>query len=128
NRNVIVTRQAGQWLFQQGSELKFVRSSNLAEYARLTATQVTYDQSSGRFTITVDQDLPASLAVGDLVTNATQSNSRFLIRRNFFHDHNSRGMLIQAPKGVVEDNVIRNPTLQCAELFADGQYFLEGPG
>ena len=128
SRTVILTRQYNQWIIQQGSEIKFVRRNNLAEICRRHVTQVTYDQSSGRFTTTVDQDLPTDLMVGDLAINLSQNNSRFLIRRNFFHDHRARGMLIQSWNGIIENNRVSHPTWQGIDLFTDGYGFLEGPG
>ncbi len=87
-------------LVQQGSQLKLAKASNLSELARLNVTAVSYNPTTGNFTVTVDQNLPANLAVGDLAIDLSQSNPRFLIRRNYFHNHRSNGMLIQSPNGV----------------------------
>src|SRR5262249_52508159 len=80
------------------------------------------------FTVTVDQDLPAVLTVGDMAINLTQNNPRFLIRRNYFHDHRARGILIQSANGVVEDNRVKDTTWQSLLLFTETVVFLEGPG
>ena len=127
-RTFVATRQYDDLLVRQGSQLKIVRANDLSELGRVSVTQVSYDPASGRFSITVGQNLPANVSVGDLITNLTQSNPRFLIRGNYFHDHRARGMLVQALNGVVEDNVVRHSTMSGIELFTEATYFLEGPG
>ncbi len=126
-RTVVLTRQISD-IIRPSAVLRFVKPDSLAEYARLNVTQVTYDPSTGRYTVTVDQDLPATLAVNDMVINLTQSNHRFLLRRNYFHDHRARGILIQSHDGVVENNRVKDPTWQSLLLFADTAFFGEGPG
>ena len=127
-RTVVLTRVAAPGLVRQGSVLRFVKPGTLEEYARLNATQVAYDGSNGNYTVTVDQDLPANLDINDLVINLTQSNHRFLVTRNYFHDHRARGILIQSQDGVVENNRVKNTTMQGIDIFADAAYFREGPG
>jgi len=127
-RNVILTRQYNADLIRQGDQLEFAKSDSLIELVRRNVTSVSYNTTTGRFTVTVDQDLPANLAVGDLAINLTHTNQRFLIRRNYFHDHRARGMLIQSWNGIVEDNVVQDPTWQGIYLSTDAKNFLEGPG
>ena len=115
-------------LVQQGSQLKLANATNLSELARLNVTEVSYNSTSGDFTVTVDQDLPAAVTVGNLAIDLSQTNPRFLVRRNYFHDHRARGMLIQSPNGVVQNNRVENPTYQGLELFTDAGFFYEGPG
>jgi hypothetical protein len=115
-------------LISPGAVLRFVKPDSLAEYARRNVTQVTFDPGTGRYTVTVDQDLPANLAVNDLAINLTQSNHRFLIRRNYFHDHRARGMLISSQDGVIENNRVKDTTWQGMYLFTETAFFGEGPG
>jgi hypothetical protein len=130
SRTVILTRtrKDNPWAIQAGAQLKFVKPNNLSEYTRLKVLQVSYDNATGRFTATVDQDLPSTVAIGDRAISLTQSNQRFLVRRNYFHDNNGRAMVIQSPTGIVENNRIKNPTWQGLLMFTDAFFFYEGPG
>ncbi len=130
SRTVVLTRtrKDNPSAVQAGAQLKFVKPNNLSEYTRLRVLQVSYDNATGRFTATVDQDLPSTVATGDLAISLTQANQRFLVRRNYFHDHNGRSLVIQSPTGVVENNRIKNPMWQGLLMFTDAFFFYEGPG
>ncbi len=130
SRTVVLTRtrKDNPSAVQAGAQLKFVKPNNLSEYARLRVLQVSYDNATGRFTATVDQDLPSTVATGDLAISLTQANQRFLVRRNYFHDHNGRSLVIQSPTGVVENNRIKNPMWQGLLMYTDAFFFYEGPG
>ncbi len=131
-RTVVLTKQIPNivvfYAIRTGSVLKAVKPDSLAEYARINVTKVTFESGTGRYTVTVDQDLPVSLAVNDFVINLTQSNHKFLLRRNYFHDHRGRGMVIESPDGVVENNRVKNTTYQSLQLFAETVFFGVGPG
>ncbi len=128
-RTLVLSRgPVNDLLVQQGSQLKLVKASNLAEVVRVNVTGVSYNSTSGAFTVMVDQDVPAAVSVGDLAIDLSQSNPRFLVRRNYFHNHRARGMLIQSPNGVVQNNRVENPTMQGLNLFTEAFAFYEGPG
>ena len=114
-------------LVQVGDVIRFVRRSDLAE--RWRATVVSLNSINGPdYVATFDAAPPADLAIGDLGGNVTRNNARFLVRNNVFHDHRARGMLIQAPLGLVENNVIRDVTMQGMHLTTDAKFFFESTG
>jgi hypothetical protein len=125
--NTVAMRRAAHGLVQVGDIIRFVRPTDLAE--RWRATVVGLNSANGPdYVATLDAAPPATLAIGDLGGNVTRNNARFLVRHNVFHDHRARGMLIQAPLGVVEDNIIRDVTMQGMHLTTDAKYFFESTG
>ena len=114
--------------FGPGAVLRFAKPDSLTEYARANVTQVAFDSNTGIYTLTVDQDLPPSLAVNDLVINLSLSNHRFLVRRNYFHQHRGRGLVIESPDGVIENNRVKDTTYGSLQVFTETLYFGVGPG
>jgi uncharacterized repeat protein (TIGR01451 family) len=126
NSSTLVLTAGTSGLIDVGAELKFVRSADLSEYARLRVARVIFNNS--RYTVKLDGSVPSTAAVGDLVSNVTRSNSRFIVRRNFFHDHRSRGMLIQSPNGLVENNTVKDVTMTGLHLSTDNHLYRESLG
>jgi hypothetical protein len=127
-RTVVLTQQLSN-LIRPGAVLRFVKPNTLAEYARLNVIEVMFDASTFRYTVTVDQDVPTNLAVNDMAVNLSQSNHRFLLRRNYFHEHRARGILIESHNGVVENNRVKDTTWQSMLLFTENVFgFTEAPG
>jgi hypothetical protein len=125
--NTVTMHRAAHGLVQVGDVIRFVRPSDLAE--RWRATVVGLNSANGPdYAATFDAAPPADLAIGDLGGNVTRNNARFLVRHNVFHDHRARGMLIQAPFGVVEHNIIRDVTMQGMHLTTDAKFFFESTG
>ena len=125
--NTVMMRRAAHGLVQVGDVIRFVRPGDLAE--RWRATVVGLNSATGPdYAATFDAAPPADLAIGDLGGNVTRNNARFLVRQNVFHDHRARGILIQAPLGVVENNVIRDVTMQGMHLTTDAKFFFESTG
>jgi hypothetical protein len=125
--NTVTLNRASHGLVQAGDVLRFVRRADLAERGRATVTHVN-STSGPDYVVTLDTGPPAGLVLGDLAGNVTRNNPRFLVRGNVFHDHRARGMLIQAPQGLVENNVIRDVTMQGLHLTSDANYFFESTG
>ena len=124
----VILNAASFHIFRSGDELKFVKPENLTEYARYKVTQVSPGPDNASQTVTVDSDLSSTLAAGDFVINLQRISPRFLIRRNFFHQHRARGMLIQSRDGIVENNRVKDVTMAGMVLTADSHTFFEGPG
>ncbi len=128
NARTVILKAANYDIIRPGDELKFVKSGNLAEYARYRVTQVSPGPDNASQTVTVNSDLSISLAAGDFVINLQRTSPRFLVRRNFFHHHRARGMLIQSRDGLVENNRVKDVTMAGMHLTADSYLFFEGPG
>jgi uncharacterized protein (TIGR03437 family) len=128
NARTVILNAASFHIIRPGDELKFVKSGNLAEYARYKATQISPGPDNTSQMVTVDSDLSSNLAAGDLVINLQRTSPRFLVRRNFFHDHRARGMLIQSRDGLVENNRVKDVTMAGMHLTTDSHFFFEGPG
>ena len=101
----------------------------MAEYARanVTAVTTTFTPQHVEYVVTLDRDLVGAL-VGDLIGNLTRSSGTFVVRRNKFHDHRARGMLIQSPNGLVEDNTVSNVTMAGLHVTTDSNFFIESIG
>ncbi len=125
--NTVTMHRAAHGLVQVGDVIRFVRPGDLAE--RWRATVVGLNSANGPdYAATFNAAPPADLAIGDLGGNVTRNNARFLVRDNMFHDHRARGILIQAPLGVVENNIIRDVTMQGMHLTTDAKFFFESTG
>jgi hypothetical protein len=125
--NTVTLRRANEGLVHAGDQLRFVRPGDLSEKWRGTAAAVR-GTNGPDYVVTLDTAPPSNLALGDLAGNLTRSNARFLVRGNAFHDHRARGMLIQAPQGLVENNTIRDVTMQGLHLTTDAKFFYESTG
>jgi len=127
-RMLVLGGEGAQYeIIRAGDELRFCKRKDLAEYATRKVAQVAFNQALGEHTITLDADLSGG-EVSDYVGNLSRSSSRFVVRRNFFHNHRARGMMIQSRDGLIEDNRVKDVTMSGINLYADVHYFLEGPG
>ncbi len=91
--------------------------------AAVTSMTVT----GGIVTAGLDRDVPG-LASGVLLRNPAYVSGRFLVQGNQIHENRARGMLIQAPNGVVRTNYVSYQTLNAINLTSDGRSWLEGTG
>jgi hypothetical protein len=110
-----------------GDTLRFVRRGTLGEYATRTVASVR-SLTPRVYWVTFDAALPPNLAPGDLVANLSRSSARFAIRNNVFHDNRARGMLVQSPDGVVENNRVERSQMAALQVTASVTDFYEGPG
>ncbi len=92
-----------------------------------SATVSSVSTASGTVTAVLDRVVPG-LAPGSLVRNPAFVSGRYLIQSNNIHDHRARGMLLQAPNGVVRSNTLSNQTLNAINLTSDGRSWFEGAG
>jgi parallel beta-helix repeat protein len=125
--SVALNRAGAYGLVRIGEELRFVKPHDLSEYARAIVVNVN-SITGPDYVATLDRNLPASAAIGDLAASITRNNGPFLVRRNLFHDHRARGMLIQSPNGVIENNVIRDVSMTGMHLTVDNNFFSESLG
>lgn len=125
-RTLVLERRGGEPVLN-GAEFIVRRRHSLEEVGRARVANVV-SEATGRVVVTTESDLPERVAAGDLAGNLSQTNARFAVRNNVFHDHRGRGMLIQAPNGIVESNLVANVTGAAISLTADALKFLEGVG
>ena len=92
-----------------------------------TALVKTVSTSSGTTTVTLDNAI-AGITTSAKVTNLDRVNSRYYIVNNQFHDNRARAMLLQAPNGWVQGNILTRQTLSSVNIMADTTTFSEGPG
>lgn len=128
NEKTLLLSRAAHGLIQPGSELKFCKLGDLGEYARARVSEVSYDFNTNLYTVTFGANIPDGIALGDFVANVSQNNSRFVVRRNFFHDFRGRGMLIQSPNGLIEENRVKDPTDSGMHITTDNFVFKEAYG
>lgn len=111
-----------------GEELRLCHAANLEDYGSATAVAVERDERAQTLRVTVDRDLPAEALADDYVANLSRSSPRFTIRRNHFHDHRARGMLIQARQGLIEGNRISRVMAAAIQMTTDANFWQEGFG
>lgn len=110
----------------EGMELVFHERATLAEHARRRVVSVTQDAAARTYRVVLDEPLAIDRPL--LVSREGMDSGGYLVRNNRFHDHRARGMLLQAPRGRVENNVVSNPTMACLKVTADAATFFEGFG
>ncbi len=111
-----------------GMELSFRSRDTLGEYARRRVVAVTQDPAGRKYRVQLDAPIEISEKPGPVIGTSEMDSSVYLVRNNRFHDHRARGMLIQAPHGRIENNVVSNPTMSCLSITADARRFFEGFG
>ena len=125
--NTMTLNRAAHGQVSLGDQLTFVRRSDLSETWRARVTSLN-STSGPDYVVTMDAPRPPAVAVNDLAGNLSRNNARFLVRRNTFHDHFARGMLIQSHQGLIEDNVVRDVVMQGLHLSTDANFFFEAFG
>jgi hypothetical protein len=78
--------------------------------------------------LTLDFSTAPPLSGEVILTADDRIPTQVIVRRNHFHDHRARGMLIGARQVLVEDNVIERVTMQGIVVPADTGIWMEGPG
>lgn len=77
-------------------------------------------------------ELTADLVATDkqlgAIFNLTKLSSRFVIQNNLFKKNAGRGMLVQAPNGVVQGNVISSVALAGILAVTENGNYVDGPG
>ncbi len=61
---------------------------------------------AGKTFYRITLDRPIDVAIGDLASSFDRTGARFTVRNNYIGPHRARGILIKAPFGTVESNVI----------------------
>lgn len=110
------------------SDLTFRKRGTLAEWAQRTVVDVTQDVARRRYFVTLREPIAFDDPSATLIGALGMASSDYVIRNNRFHDHRARGMLLQAPRGRVENNVLDNPTQACLNITGDSTFFYEGFG
>ena len=113
---------------QVGDQLEFLNASNLQPVSTAHVTAVSYNAATEIYTMTFRETLPASLPAGVVVANLARSSSRYNVSGNNFHDNRGRGILAQAPQGLIQNNTIRNVMGGAINLTADHADWNEGYG
>lgn len=111
-----------------GDQLQFLQSANLQPIGQSHVTAVVYDAAAQAYTITFDERLPDTLSAGSCVANLNRNSARYVVRNNQFHDHRARGVLAQAPDGLITNNHIQNVMGAAIQLTADNADWHEGYG
>ena len=75
---------------------------NLTEY---TAVVEECEYLAGKLRkITFRDKLPSKIKTGFMLFNKDCTGGNYVIRNNYFHEHRARGLLLQTPDGLVENN------------------------
>lgn len=113
--------------FEPGEIVKLRRAGDLSIVQTARVVSVERDSPESRTcTVTLDADLEPSLELGDFVENTARACANFVIRGNYFHDNRARGLLLQAPGGLVENNRIANTMCAAMQVTTDARYWHEG--
>lgn len=88
-----------------GDPLELLRPDFSPTGIRLTLRGTGSREDGSRF-LTTEEPLPEGITEGFLLQNRGYCSDHFIIRRNYFHDHRARGLLLQTKDGLVEDNCI----------------------
>jgi hypothetical protein len=109
-----------------GMELSFHDRATLREFARRRVLSVSQDGARRQYRVVLDA--PIELEGTPLIGLDPMNSSVYVIRNNRFHDHRGRGMLLQASRGRVENNLVRSSSLSCLSIATDAVTFFEGFG
>lgn len=128
---------AGFPQFHPGDTLRFVKRATMlsdgAEDYRVTAVEgpngLDGSHDLERMRITVDQDLPADLAVGRYVAENLTYTPEVYIAGNTFKSTPTRGILVTTPRPVlIERNYFDQMGMSSIYISADADYWYESSG
>ncbi len=90
--------------FKKGDSIE-VRSSDLStvQYTSVIISTEPGDLS-GVINFTMKDAIPEIIAKNCVVINKRYTTGNYIIKNNYFHENRARGMLIQAPNGLIEGN------------------------
>lgn len=77
------------------------------------------------YELTLNEDLPANVKVGDGVYFPDMNGKGFVIRNNYFHDHRAVGLRLMAEDGLVENNRFEHIAFGAIELACSMGVWLE---
>ena len=77
------------------------------------------------YELTLGEDLPSNVKVGDGVYFPDMNGRGFVIRNNYFHDHRAVGLRLMAEDGLVENNRFEHIAFGAVELACSMGVWLE---
>ncbi|QNK56674.1 S-layer homology domain-containing protein [Paenibacillus sp. PAMC21692] len=107
-----------------GDSLEFERASTLKPTFSANVVSITDHASGNGFDIQVDQPIPDTVAIGDVIANATRT-PKLVFKNNLVRNKRARGVLVQTRDARIENNTFANNSSGAVFIYTDSNYWYE---